>query len=240
MCAIKKPIPKLKDNKINKPRPFASKEEKATNKIPSEQAVQLEQKDEAVAQEQQFEPLEQQNEAVKLEQKDEAVAQEQQPEPLEPQNEAVLPQQQSELTTDEKVEILREIAGQKNWLKKLKPIVPKQINSFSEEDGVVTVVNDRNSKRIKLKGKALKGLNNPDYIKFYVTDNEFVVQASTADEEGSYKLKLEGKRKCLIYNTEVIELLVEMFELDFSKGTSQTFGEVTFKNIDGIEYAVIS
>ncbi|MEK4530536.1 hypothetical protein [Solibacillus sp. FSL K6-1554] len=229
MCAIKKTIPKVKGNKIIKTRPFTREEEKATN----EQAVQQVNQNEAVVEELAPEPLEHQNEALLTVQKHEAIA-------IEQQNKALPLVPQSEQTTDEKVEILREIAGHKNWLKTLKPIVPKQNTSFSEGDGVVTVVNDRNSKRIKLKSKVLKGIKSPNYIKFYVTDNEFVVQASTADEAGSYKLKLEGKRKCLIYNTEVIQLLVEMFELDFSKGTSQTFGEVIFKNIDGVEYAVIS
>lgn len=127
----------------------------------------------------------------------------------------------------------------RRWLEKLQKIMPKQKTGFTETEGVMTVVNDRNSKRSKLKNVVLEGLGYPDYIKFYVTDEEFVVQASTADEEGSYKLRLEGKRKCLIYNSELIELLSEMFELDFSKSTSQTFGEVKFECIDGVDYAVI-
>lgn len=221
MGTIKKPIRKLKPKseiqKIIKPKQISSEEETVdevhSDLIVLEQQSELQESEEVV----EYQELETASELLKCP----SIA-------------------KKELTTAE--ELLAEAEAEekrKAWLEKLKRITPKQSKGFTEKDGAVTVVNDRNSKRTKLKNKVIEGLGYPDYIKFYVTDNEFVVQASTVDEEGSYKLRLEGKRKCLIYNSEVIELLTEMFELDFTQGTSQTFGEVKFETIDDVKYAVI-
>lgn len=240
MVTIKKPIRKtegIKPIKPIKPEPLASEEvqneviehqEEAVHTVPDSELDFLE--------DQQPELQEHQEEANQLEQ---------QPEPLESQSKATQPKHPLVNNPEVKVEekTLASIEVVENgiaWQKTLKPIVPKQKVGFTEIEGAVTVVNDRNSKRVKLKGVVTEGLGYPDYIKFYVTDEEFVVQASAVDEEGSYKLRFESKRKCLIYNSEVIELLTEMFELDFTKSTSQTFGEVKFECIEGVEYAIIS
>lgn len=228
----KKPVMNPTGNKPIKAKPVANDE--AQNEAMDQQIEEVH-KELDSEQEQQLELQVHQEEATSVEQ---------QPEPLELQSEATQPKppfvNESEVTVEEKATASTIVDKKRiDWKEKLKQIVPKQKAGFIETEGAVTVVNDRNSKRVKLKGVVTEGLDYPDYIKFYVTDEEFVVQASTADEEGSYKLRLEGKRKCLIYNSEIIELLTEMFELDFTKGTSQTFGEVKFECIEDVEYAVI-
>lgn len=258
MCAIKKPIKKaLKKpeiNKIHQQKSLKSEEEKDQIVVAQteqeaasiEEATHLEQ--DTLLQEQPKSPLD------STESEQQADLTEQQPENSEAKCESPPPEvseevvfseysitKESETTeADEMKASMKKIKAFMEWKKTLKPITPQPQSCFVAKDGAVTVVNDRNSKRVKLKQPVMEGLGYPNFVKFYVTDEEFVVQASPADAENVYELRLEGKRKCLIYNTELIKLLTEMFELDFTNGTSQTFGEVKFECIDDVKYAIIT
>lgn len=216
----KKPIKKMDGHKPIKPKPSVTDEvenaevEELLESIQVNQNAITDQADKSLD-EVQTQP-EHEGEASQLEYKSEQEEQKSDAQmPIHPLANKPEPNMVVETTVPDEVE-----EKKRRWLEKLQKIMPKQKVGFAETEGAVTVVNDRNSKRTKLKSPILEGLSYPDYIKFYVTDEEFVVQACEADEEGSYKLRLEGKRKCLIYNSELIELLSEMFDLDFSKSTS--------------------
>lgn len=54
------------------------------------------------------------------------------------------------------------------------------------------------------------------------------------------KLTLKGDTKKICYHSQMVALLTDMFNIDFSTKTSRSFDNVTFDTHDGVKVAIIT
>lgn len=107
-------------------------------------------------------------------------------------------------------------------------------------DGVISVVNSKNGKRVKLSDLILDSLNSPEAVRI-LTDKEAKELMIFRDDKNSEAHILKGKMKVnTIYSSELVLKITEIFDLDFMIRTSITFGTCEVKKIHGKTVVVIT
>lgn len=108
------------------------------------------------------------------------------------------------------------------------------------ETGVCTVVNclKNGNKRIVLASKLLKQLGEPTSVEIGIMPTGIAIASSLPIDANSFQIKKQGAKR-VIYAGQLVNELVEEFNLDYSKRTSITFGEVQYEDVNGTCIAMI-
>ena len=104
------------------------------------------------------------------------------------------------------------------------------------------IVNSKNNgKRVTISKELAKALDLKDIAMFMPSglDRKLVI-GRTLPFPHAITGKLSGEDKKTCYLTSLVALLTEMYELDFSKHVSCTFGDITFDTINGVTVAIVN
>lgn len=116
-------------------------------------------------------------------------------------------------------------------LKELEEIMPT--STVSTKGAALSIVNNKNGKRVKVASSILVELNSPNAVRFLVNDEnqEVYIVAAQADEVAH---NLSGKpTKNMVYSAGLVERLTSLFELDYSSRTSHSIGTWTVTEEEG-------
>lgn len=108
------------------------------------------------------------------------------------------------------------------------------------EVGVCTVVNclKNGNKRIVLASKLLKQLGEPTSVEIGIMPNGIAIASSLPIDANSFQIRKQGA-KSVIYAGQLVNELVEEFNLDYPERTSITFSKVQYEDVNGICTAMI-
>lgn len=88
--------------------------------------------------------------------------------------------------------------------------------------GGMSVINSSNGKRVTLNAAILNELSHQDSIQFAYTDDFVAISNYLGASNTNYSLSKNGKSG-VIYNTALVNEIVNRFNLDYSNRTSITF-----------------
>ena len=95
------------------------------------------------------------------------------------------------------------------------------------EAGVMSIVKARTGNRNTLSKELLDKLNNPQKIQISYTEDSVIICEKLPNNNSSFNVKISGA-KGIIYSTQLVKEIAELFGLDFSDRTSITFNEVEY------------
>lgn len=88
--------------------------------------------------------------------------------------------------------------------------------------GGLSIVNSSNGKRVTLNAAILSKLEHHDSVQFAYTDDYIAIANYLGESNTDYSLSKNGKGG-VIYNTALVNEIVNRFDLDYSNRTSITF-----------------
>lgn len=100
----------------------------------------------------------------------------------------------------------------------------------------LSIVYDKNSKRIKLCKELIDKLGYPSAVSISFFEKTFVV---IAEDETSGNITLKGDGN-LIYNTKLVQRIKEAWELEFDTKVSQSVGRATYDTHEGKKVAILT
>ncbi|VDG98616.1 Uncharacterised protein [Lysinibacillus sphaericus] len=116
-------------------------------------------------------------------------------------------------------------------LEKCEEIMP--VKNVSTKGAALSIVNNKNGKRVKIATPILVELNSPNAVRFLVNqvEREVYIVAAQAEEVAH---NLAGKStKNMVYSAGLVERLTSLFELDYSSRTSHSIGTWTVTEEEG-------
>ncbi|MGG2057224.1 hypothetical protein ABFY48_23190 [Lysinibacillus pakistanensis] len=119
----------------------------------------------------------------------------------------------------------------------------KFIPSSARTSGALTIVNNKNSKRVVLSKKVLTMLGQPRAIKFAIDEKlKTLILMFDDNEDGfTYVLKaVKGKEPSIIYCSDFVNQLTQLWDLNFENRSSVTLGKIEQENYRGETYVVIT
>ncbi|MFF5819302.1 hypothetical protein [Lysinibacillus capsici] len=119
----------------------------------------------------------------------------------------------------------------------------KFISSSARASGALTIVNNKNSKRVVLSKRVLTMLGQPRAIKFAINEKLKTLILMFADNEDgfTYVLKaMKGKEPSIVYCTDFVNQLTQIWDLDFENRSSVTLGVIEQRTYQGETYVVIT
>lgn len=124
-----------------------------------------------------------------------------------------------EVTND--LQILQDIIANNNI---------KKFNSVSNKrGGYISIVKSTNGTRLTISKKVNEHLGFPEEL-FIGFENEYLIIFNAKGLDASnVKLQSNNKQKLTIYNTGLVNLIIEQFNLDYTEKTSQSFTDGHFK-----------
>ncbi|KMY55625.1 hypothetical protein AC623_18215 [Bacillus sp. FJAT-27231] len=123
-----------------------------------------------------------------------------------------------------------------SWLSSLEEIAPSVSRTDSGE-GVLSIVNSSNGKRMKLSKPILELLGFPEKVRLMIHEEKkqlYICQCG--DGEKGHVLKGKDVKNTL-YSTDLVERLTQLFDLDYSSRTSRKIGSI--KSSDEIDEQVM-
>lgn len=118
------------------------------------------------------------------------------------------------------------------------PASSKGRSNISIGKGVMSVVNAKTCKRISINKDILSYLNIDNTIQFAFSDNEIAIGKELPNNENYFHIKI-SKNKGLIYCSELVSEITDIYGLDFSSRTSITFDDIQYQNIQGVDVVII-
>lgn len=103
----------------------------------------------------------------------------------------------------------------------------KSISRASGEAGVMSIVKARTGNRQTLSKQLLEELNNPQSVQEAFTEDCIIIGERLPKNSSLFNIKRSGN-KGIIYSTQLVKEIAELFDLDFSDRTSITFNEVEY------------
>lgn len=109
-------------------------------------------------------------------------------------------------------------------------------NKNRANQGVVSITyTEKFGNRLKLAKKLLQTLGHPAAVNIGYIDEYLVIRQKVQDLPSSFELKKGG----MIYSTDLLQKIVEFFELDFSNRTCMTFTDVHYVESNGQKVAMV-
>ena len=105
----------------------------------------------------------------------------------------------------------------------------------------VSIVNNVNGKRFTISKSIADHLELSDFVIAKPTvEKRKLVLGRALPFPGSSKVNLSGSGKKIGYNSEFVQMLTKVFNLDFTKRTSRSFSDITFEMLDDVPVAIVS
>ena len=141
--------------------------------------------------------------------------------------------------TQENIQYEKQVESAIDW-SLLRATKSKSTKKTIGEAGVCTVVNclKNGNKRIVLASKLLKQLGEPTSVEIGIMPNGIAIASSLPIDANSFQIRKQGA-KSVIYAGQLVNELVEEFNLDYSERTSITFSKVQYEDVNGICTAMI-
>lgn len=144
-------------------------------------------------------------------------------------------------------EILKEIKNEDEQVKeidfsKVKSPKSKCKSKGVTSAGVMSIIKSKCGNRLSISPPVFKRLDNQKKIQLGFCEKHILIGTNLPEIYEKNVVKQEGKKsiKGLIYNTGLINEIVDHFNLDFQGRTSMTFQEVRYESYKGKEVAYIT
>lgn len=112
-----------------------------------------------------------------------------------------------------------------NQLKVIKPQSISKPRRTENSRGVCAVINSKqNGKRVILAKETMDYLKNPSKLEVGFTEDGIVIAEKLPENGVEFSIKKIGNRK-VIYSSELVKEITQLFNLDFSNRVSITFTE---------------
>lgn len=116
------------------------------------------------------------------------------------------------------------------------PVIAKSGGKFT-----IGIVNNANGKRITLCKALVEYLGVDDKVcAMPAAEARKLVLGKSLPFQNAVELTLHGEGKKTAYVASFVEVVTELFSLDFSTRTSCTFGDVTFDELEGVPVAIVT
>lgn len=112
-------------------------------------------------------------------------------------------------------------------LKGAKASSSKSRSRIVGEAGVISIVKAKTGNRNILSNELREKLNNPEKVQVAFAEDSIIIAEKLPNNDSSFNIKRSGV-KGIIYSTQLVNEITELFELDFSCRTSITFNEVEY------------
>ena len=122
-------------------------------------------------------------------------------------------------------------------------LMQAQLPSIKTTSGksTISIVNNVNGRRLTI-SKALAedlGVDDVAYAMPSAADRKLVL-GKTLPFPKAVKLLLHGKGKKNAYNANFVEVLVKMYNLDYTDCTSRSFDSIEFDELEGVPVAIVN
>ncbi|RXT08850.1 hypothetical protein [Ammoniphilus sp. CFH 90114] len=108
----------------------------------------------------------------------------------------------------------------------------KPLPKLSGQPCKLTIVNtEMHGKRLTIAQDVLEVIGTQDDVQIAIVENGIAIGSNLSVNNTKFFLRKSG-RKGVIYSSELVDELTELFELDFSEKTSISFAEVLYHDID--------
>ncbi|QGM31939.1 hypothetical protein GI482_16965 [Bacillus sp. N3536] len=119
-------------------------------------------------------------------------------------------------------------------LQVLQSIIAKnKIKSFqninSGRGGFISIVKSTNGTRFTISKQVNEKLGYPSELFVGFEDDYLIIFNAEGTDASNIKLRKNDKRKLTIYNTGLVNLIINEFELDYTDKTSRSFTDGHFK-----------
>ena len=103
----------------------------------------------------------------------------------------------------------------------------------------VSIVLCDNGKRLTLSASLFEALGQPEMVKcaIDIEDRILIIASDIKSVDTTYPVSNKGKG--IIYNSELVRYIADVFSLDFINRTSMSFNNVKLKEVDGVMTALI-
>ena len=105
----------------------------------------------------------------------------------------------------------------------------------------ISIVNNVNGRRLTISKALVEALGVDDvaYAMPSAADSKLVL-CKTLPFPKAAKLLLHGKGKKTAYNANFVEVLVKMYNLDYTDCTSRSFDSIEFDELEGVPVAIVN
>lgn len=103
----------------------------------------------------------------------------------------------------------------------------KNKSRVAGEAGVMSIIKARTGNRQTLSKELLEQLNNPEKVQIAFTEDSVIIGEKLPNNDSSLNIKRSGA-KGIIYSTQLVTEIVDLFDLDFRNRTSITFNEAEY------------
>lgn len=112
-------------------------------------------------------------------------------------------------------------------------IANNKIKSFqnvtSGRGGFISIVKSTNGTRLTISKQVNEKLGYPSELFVGFEDDYLLIFNAEGTDASNIKLRNNDKQKLTIYNTGLVNLIIDEFELDYTDKTSQSFADGHFK-----------
>ncbi|WP_163151598.1 hypothetical protein [Anoxybacillus sp. MB8] len=116
----------------------------------------------------------------------------------------------------------------------------KKTTTRTSESGVFSIVySKKNGKRVAISEHVIQELGNPETVQVGFSPESIAISEYLGEDSVSHKLKTAGGKK-VIYSSELVQCLIDYYNLNFDPRTSITFSNVSYKTKNGKKVALIS
>lgn len=109
----------------------------------------------------------------------------------------------------------------------------------SVSKGLVSIIYAKTGKRITFDSSLIEDLGLDETLQVGYDHKQLLLGVNLSPQYKNRKLKKQGK-KYVLYDSALIQELIQNFNLDYSGVTSQTFDDVTYKKHQGSKVALIT
>lgn len=118
--------------------------------------------------------------------------------------------------------------------------IPQVYNEGARHHSLGIVNSEGNGKRITLSKKLIARLELEENFQLLPIPSEgvaLIAQKLPSNQASTARLSSKGRGVC--YSAGLVQLLTQLFKLDFSEHVSRTFTDITFDEIDGMPVAIV-
>ena len=118
------------------------------------------------------------------------------------------------------------------------PSISRAVVNKSTRGGGLSVVNAKTGKRVSINKKIMDYLKIEDKIQFAFSDNEIAIGKELPNNKNYFNIKM-SKGTGIVYCSELVFEITDLYNLDFSDRTSITFDNIQYQSIQGVNVVIV-
>lgn len=150
------------------------------------------------------------------------------------------------MESNESVVELQEVEKTNDNLEKIKestldafiPSISRAVANKSTRGGGLSIVNAKTGKRVSINKKIMDYLKIEDKIQFAFSDNEIAIGKELPNNKNYFNIKV-SKGTGIVYCSELVFEITDLYNLDFSDRTSITFDNIQYQSIQGVNVVIV-